>query len=44
MLTVDIVLLVIALICFLAAAARVPSPRIDLVAAGLAAWVASVLL
>jgi len=44
MITIDLVLLILALICFLAAAANVSSPRINLVAAGLALWMASVVL
>jgi len=44
MITLDTVLLVVALVCFLAAAANVSSPRVNLVAAGLALWMASVLL
>ena len=44
MMTVDSVLLVVALACFLAAAFNVSSPRLNLVAAGLALWVLSILL
>ena len=44
MMTLDLVLLVLALVCFLAAAANVPSPRVNLIAAGLALWVASIVL
>jgi uncharacterized membrane protein YccC len=44
MMTIDLVLLILALVCFLAAAANVSSPRINLVAAGLALWVGSILL
>ena len=44
MMTIDLVLLIVALICFLAAAANIPSPRVNLVAAGLALWVASIVL
>jgi len=44
MITIDLVLLIVALVCFLAAAAQVASPRVNLLAAGLAAWVASLLL
>ena len=44
MITLDVVLLVVALVCFLAAAGNVASPRINLIAAGLALWVASILL
>jgi hypothetical protein len=44
MMTIDLVLLVLALVCFLAAAANVSSPRVNLVAAGLACWIASLLL
>jgi hypothetical protein len=43
MMTVDLVLLIVALGCFLAAAWGVPS-RIHLVAAGLALWVVSMLI
>jgi hypothetical protein len=41
---IDLVLLILALVCFLAAAAGVSSPRVNLLAAGLALWVASILL
>jgi hypothetical protein len=41
---VDIVLIVAALVCFILAAVNVASPRVNLVAAGLALWVASVLV
>lgn len=44
MMTIDLILLVLALVCFLAAAANIPSPRVNLVAAGLALWIASLLL
>jgi hypothetical protein len=44
MMTIDLVLLILALVCFLAAAAQVASPRVNLLAAGLALWVASLLL
>jgi len=44
MMTIDLVLLVLALVCFLAAAANIPSPRVNLIAAGLALWVGSILL
>lgn len=44
MMTLDMVLLILALICFLAAAANIPSPRVNLIAAGLALWMLSVLL
>ena len=44
MITIDLVLLILALVCFLAAAANVASPRVNLVAAGLALWVASIVL
>jgi len=42
MISVDVVLLVLALVCFLGAAVNVSSPRVNLVAAGLAFWVASI--
>jgi hypothetical protein len=44
MITVDVVLLILALVCFLAAALNVSSPRVNLIAAGLALWMASVVL
>jgi len=44
MMTLDLVLLILALVCFLAAAANVSSPRINLIGAGLALWVASIVL
>lgn len=44
MMTIDLILLVLALVCFLAAAANIPSPRVNLIAAGLALWVGSLLL
>lgn len=43
MVTIDLVLILLALVCFLVAAAGVPS-RINLVAAGLALFMLSVLL
>jgi len=42
--TLDLILLILALVCFLAAAANVVSPRLNLVAAGLALWITSLLL
>lgn len=39
MVTVSLVLLIVALVLFVLAALAVPVPRINLVAAGLAAWV-----
>jgi uncharacterized membrane protein required for colicin V production len=44
MMTIDLVLLIVACVCFLAAALGVSSPRVNLVAAGLALWVASILI
>jgi hypothetical protein len=44
MATVDVVLIVAALVCFVLAAVNVASPRLNLIAAGLALWVASVLI
>jgi hypothetical protein len=44
MMTIDLVLLVLALVCFLAAAANIPSPRVSLIGAGLALWILSLLL
>ena len=43
MITLDVLLLILALVCFLAAAANVSSPRLNLVAAGLALWITSLL-
>jgi len=37
-------LLILALVCFLAAALNVSSPRVNLIAAGLSLWVLSILL
>lgn len=42
--TIRIALVVVALICFILAALNVPSPRVNLIAAGLASWVASLLV
>ena len=44
MITIDLILLILALVCFLAAAANVVSPRLNLIAAGLALWITSLLL
>jgi hypothetical protein len=44
MMTIDLVLLIVSLVCFLAAAANVASARVNLIAAGLAAWILSLLL
>jgi len=43
MITLDSVLLVVALVCFVLAALQVAAPRVNLLAAGLACWVLSVL-
>jgi hypothetical protein len=43
MMTADFVLILLAFICFVAAALQVSSPRVNLVAAGLACWVATLL-
>jgi hypothetical protein len=43
MITIDLVLLVLALVCFVLAAAGVPS-RIQLLPAGLALWMLSLLV
>jgi len=40
----DVVLLVFALVLFVLAAVGVPSPRVNLLAAGLACWVGTLLL
>ena len=44
MMTIDLVLLIVALVCFLAAAANIPSSRVNRIAAGLALWVLSLLI
>ena len=44
MAALDTVLLVLALVCFVLAAVQVTSPKMNLLALGLALWVASVLL
>jgi hypothetical protein len=44
MITIDLVLLIVAFVCFLAAALGVQSPRVNLIAAGLALWVASIVI
>ena len=45
MVTIDLVLLVLALVCFLLAAFKKPvSPYLDLVATGLAFWMLSVIV
>jgi len=44
MTTLDLILLVFAFVLFALAAAGVPSPRINLIAAGLACWVLTTLL
>jgi len=44
MATLKIILLVLAWLCFVLAAIGVPSPRLNLTAAGLAAWLASIIL
>lgn len=45
MTSIDVVLLLLALICFFLAALGVPvHPRVNLTAAGLALWVASLLV
>ena len=44
MITIDLVLLIVAFVCFLAAAGNVSSARMNLTAAGLAAWVLSLLI
>jgi len=44
MITIRLLLLILAFVCFLAAAANVQSPRLNLLAAGLAGGVLSLLL
>ena len=43
MVTIDLVLLILALVCFIIAAAGVPS-RVNLIAAGLALWMLSIIV
>jgi len=43
MITLDLILLILALVCFALAAANVPSPRVNLIAAGLALWMVTLL-
>ena len=44
MVTIDLVLIVLALVCFVCAAFGVPSSRVSLVPAGLAFWMLSLLI
>ena len=44
MMTIDLVLLILALVCFIAAGVNVSSPRLNLVGAGLALWILSLLI
>ena len=44
MITLPFLLLLLALICFLAAAVQVPAPRVNLVALGLFFWVLTLLI
>jgi hypothetical protein len=44
MVIVDLVLYVLAFVAFALAAFQVPSPRVNLIALGLAAWVLSLLI
>lgn len=44
MITLSVLLLVIAFICFVLAAISVPIPRVNLIALGLALWVLAVLV
>ena len=41
--TINIILLVAALVCFVLAAVQVAHPRVNLIAVGLACWVATLL-
>jgi hypothetical protein len=42
--TLRLVLLILALVCFLLAAVGVPAPRINLLALGLALWILAVIV
>lgn len=44
MITFHLVLMILALVCFLLSAVNVASPRVNLLAAGLACWVLSLLV
>ena len=44
MIAIRLLLLILALVCFLASAVQVASPRVNLLASGLALWVLSLLL
>ena len=44
MVTLDLLLLVLALVCFILAALTIPSPRVNLTAAGLALWMLSLIV
>jgi hypothetical protein len=44
MATIHIILMILALACFLGAATGINSPRVNLIAAGLALWVFSLLI
>lgn len=44
MVTIHLVLLLLAFICFVIAALGVPSPRVNLLALGLALWVLDLLI
>jgi hypothetical protein len=42
--TISMILLVIAFICFVASAANIPVPRVNIMSLGLAFWVLSLLV
>jgi len=44
LLTVDLILLVLALVCFVLVAASVPTPRVNLLGLGLSFWILSLLI
>jgi hypothetical protein len=44
MVTIDLLLLVLAFVAFVLAAVGIAAPRVNLLAAGLAAWVLSLLI
>jgi hypothetical protein len=44
MISLTLILLVLAFVCFLVSAIGIPVPRVNLVAMGLALWVLSILL
>ena len=44
LITADVILLVLALVCFVLVAASVPTPRVNLLGLGLSFWILSLLI